>query len=323
MNHNWLDRLRHYLPQISSPGRYPPLLDMAERQALQAFASQPGNTLIQFDRSVTQQQLGDRLSRFRGQGFEFEENRRYQQGDEQRLINWRLFARRGELFTKTFVEERRPEVHVLIDRRASMRFGTHIRLKATLAAQLATVTLLQAHHQFVPCGGVVLDDEAQWFTPALGHHAISPLLEAIAAPCPPQPFEQEQESLQQVLFELGMRLTEGSFILLLSDFADLDTRTVTPALQRLTERHTVQAIQIRDIVETELPDIRPLLIEDNNSDQALVINDDNDYRSMIAKRQTQFLECFTQSRINLFSCYAHVDWQQCLQRAVYGDPVHE
>jgi hypothetical protein len=65
------------------------------------------------------------------------------------------------------------------------------------------------------------------------------------------------------------------------------------------------------------------LIEDTDSDRALVIQDIHDYQLNIRKSQKRLSECFSQSQINLHSCYAHDEWQNCLQRALYGDTVDE
>ncbi|TDY02820.1 DUF58 domain-containing protein [Thiohalophilus thiocyanatoxydans] len=325
----WLTQLRRYLPPLSpvtTAASDQPLLAAGDLQPLRARASQPHPSLIRFEHNVAQPRIGDRLSRFRGRGFEFEENRVYQPGDEQRLINWRLYARRGELYSKVFVEERRPEVFVLVDRRAAMRFGTRVRLKATLAAQLAAITLFQARHRMIAAGGVVLEDRARWFSPAQGAAGLDALLEAISAPCPPQSFDREQESLPEVLAQLAMRLDDGCFILLLSDFADLDVDHNTAILQRLGEKHTVQAIRIHDAVEARLPPIQPLLIDDPGFEPLVVdgreANHDGRYDAAVARQQQLLDDCFSQCRIAAYHCEASVDWGDCLQQAARGSAGH-
>ncbi|MFP3874203.1 MAG: DUF58 domain-containing protein [Thiohalophilus sp.] len=302
-----------------------PLIDEQQLQELRArAASLPA--LIRFEHHVAQPRIGDRLSRFRGQGFEFEENRIYQPGDEQRLINWRLYARRGELYSKVFVEERRPEVAVVVDRRATMRFGTRVRLKATLAAQLAVITLLQARQRMIAAGGVVLEDSARWFSPAQGSTGFDALLAAIRAPCPPQSFDREQESLAEVLAQLALRLNDGCFILLLSDFADLDAERSAPILRRLGEKHTVQAIRIQDAVESALPPIQPLLIDNPGADPMVVdgreANRDGRYREAVEQQWQAVQACFTGSRIAAHACDAADEWRDCLQQAARETAGH-
>jgi len=329
MTFPWLAQLRRSLPRLSpvaTAAVEQPLIDDQQLQELRAQAAQSLPALIRFEHNVAQPRIGDRLSRFRGQGFEFEENRIYQPGDEQRLINWRLYARRGELYSKVFVEERRPEVVVLVDRRAAMRFGTRVRLKAALAAQLAIITLFQARQRMIAAGGVVLEDSAHWFSPEQGQVGLDALIEAIRAPCPPQLFDRQQESLQGVLAQLDLRLRAGCFILLLSDFADLDVDTSAPILRRLGEKHTVQAIRIQDAVESRLPPIQPLLIDNPGSDPMLVdgreANRDGRYHAAVEQQWHALQTCFTQSRIAVYSCEAASEWRDCLQQAAWGTEGH-
>jgi len=49
---------------------------------------------------------GEQLSPFTGSGFEYQESRPYQMGDEIRRINWPLMAKTGKAYTKYFQEER-------------------------------------------------------------------------------------------------------------------------------------------------------------------------------------------------------------------------
>jgi len=319
-----LDRLFRYvqpLQQADASKIHHPLLAVEELQQLADMAEQPVVSPITFDRYVAQRQLGDVLSRFRGHGFEFEENRRYQPGDEQRLINWRLYARRGELFSKVYVEERRPEVCLLIDRRATMRFGTRNQLKAKLAARLAAYTLFQAQYQAIPVGGVVLDKSTAWYGAGQRRHAIQPLLEAIAAPCPPLPYESSGEALHQVLSQLDLRWADGSFVLLISDFMDLKADQSIALLRRLAEKHTVQAIQIIDPAEDRLPEMHHLMLEDPGRDQPLIIDSKDTarqsaYRKAFTEQQATIQACFSQCQIPLYHCHTTDSLQACLKQEV-------
>lgn len=323
MSSSLLARFRRYTQQLrpatSADAVRKPLLDDDELQQLANLAEQSVASAIHFERHVASRQLGDYLSRFRGQGLEFEENRRYQPGDEQRLINWRLYARRGELFSKVFVEERRPEVFLLVDRRASMRFATRNQLKVKLAARLAMFSLFQAQRQAIRIGGVVLDSTASWHDARQGRHAEQALLNAISAPCPPLSFNTNADSLQQQLNELDLRLAEGSFVLLLSDFADLDPASSAGVLRRLAIKHTMLAIQILDPVETHLPPLNHLLIDDPLSEQPINIDGRDPsrqaaYADAFARQQATLEACFAQCQIPLFRCYTSDRLQDCLNR---------
>lgn len=253
-------------------GTHSPLLD-AERLRQLALAAQTlPCRLARFERAPAQPLLGEVLSAQRGRGYEFEENRPYQPGDETRALNWRLYARAGQLFTKVFTEERRPEVCLLVDRRAPMRFATRGQLKAALAAEQAVILIHQARHQALAVGGLILDEQARWLPPAFGDGAARALIDALAAPCPPQPFDRPQVTLSAALHGLLPRLAGGAHLALFSDFADFDPATDAGTLQALATRHTVQATQILDPVELALPTHGECLIDDPASDLPLVLN---------------------------------------------------
>ena len=73
-------------------------------------------------RRVLAVQAGGYRSRFRGRGMEFAEVRAYQPGDDVRSIDWRVTARRGEVHTKLFHEERETPVLLVLDYRRPMFF---------------------------------------------------------------------------------------------------------------------------------------------------------------------------------------------------------
>ena len=82
---------------------------------------------------------GGSVSRRLGRGLDFAEVREYQPGDDVRMIDWKVTARSGKAHTKLFVEERERPVLLVVDFRASMRFGTRGMYKSVLAARLAAL----------------------------------------------------------------------------------------------------------------------------------------------------------------------------------------
>ena len=77
--------------------------------------------------------LGLHRSPFRGRGMEFDEVRAYHQGDDIRLIDWRVTARTGKAHTKLYREERDRPVLFLAEFRPRMHFGTRKAFKSVSA----------------------------------------------------------------------------------------------------------------------------------------------------------------------------------------------
>lgn len=67
---------------------------------------------------------GEQQSPKQGQGMIFEDHTTYTPGDDIRRIDWKAYARTGELYIKRFEEEKSITVHILIDRSSSMDYGT-------------------------------------------------------------------------------------------------------------------------------------------------------------------------------------------------------
>ncbi|MBT5021188.1 DUF58 domain-containing protein [Candidatus Woesearchaeota archaeon] len=66
---------------------------------------------------------GSRQSKKFGSGLVFYDYRKYDPGDDFRAIDWKIYAKTGNLFIKRFEEERNMRVHVILDASASMDYG--------------------------------------------------------------------------------------------------------------------------------------------------------------------------------------------------------
>lgn len=294
-----------------------PLIDGGGLRKLALYAQSLPWSLLAFRRPASHPLIGETLSLYRGRGLEFDENRAYQAGDEPRLLNWRLYARAGALYTKVFTEERRPQVFVLIDRRAAMRFATRGQLKVALAAKIAACYAYQAQHQALAVGGLILNQAMEWYEPAIGDVALHSLVQSLVAPCPPLPFENEQLGLDESLQLLRHRLPGGSFVLLISDFADLNPDAAIPLLHQLATLHTLQAVQILDPVELSLPSNGDFLIEDGAGRQPLRIDGQDSlqqtlYREAFNERQSKLTDCFHRSGVPFKTCTTEDDLETCL-----------
>lgn len=65
---------------------------------------------------------GERRSPSLGRGVEYADYRSYQAGDDYRYIDWNIYSRLDRLFVKLFSEEEDINVHLLVDRSASMAY---------------------------------------------------------------------------------------------------------------------------------------------------------------------------------------------------------
>mgnify|MGYP001818085158 FL=1 len=98
-------------------------------------------------------------SRLRGRGLDFEELRRYQQGDDIRTMDWRVTARTRSPHVRVFSEEKDRAVLLVVDQRINMFFCTRQRLKSVTAAELGALGAWRALDSGDRIGAVLFNDE--------------------------------------------------------------------------------------------------------------------------------------------------------------------
>jgi uncharacterized protein (DUF58 family) len=272
---------RCWQQQFAAPAT--PLLTPLELAQLH----QAANTAVALSaqREVHHPLLGERSSVFAGSGYEFADNRLYSAGDDMRFINWRLYARSGQLYRKLFLEERRPPVWLVVDRRSSMCFGTQQRLKITQAARLAMFTVYRALRQQLPCAAVILDHQAHWFPPVRQQQTLQSLQNALLAPATSN-YDAAEISLPQVLRQLQTQLQPGCLVFVISDCQDLAAESL-PLLLGLARAHRLIAQHVVDPIELMPPVQGDFAIWDEASHRSARLNCND---AMTRQQVTQALQ---------------------------------
>jgi uncharacterized protein (DUF58 family) len=207
-------------------------------------------------RDVHYRQVGNYRSAHLGRGLDFEEVRLYQRGDELRDMDWRTTARTGKPYLKVYREEHQPALHIVIDRGASMRFGTRKQLKVTLAARLATLFAFASMPSNTCIGGTLWQPGGFTLTCRNGEEGAMQLVQAAIAPCPPlqENTHEEARTFSAMLRGLDAVLQRGTRLVLISDFAQMHEQDL-PVLMRLASHHSLIALQVNDRAETSLPNV--------------------------------------------------------------------
>ncbi|HKT61001.1 MAG TPA: DUF58 domain-containing protein [Gemmatimonadales bacterium] len=190
---------------------------------------------------------GEYSSAFRGRGVEFAEVREYQPGDDVRTIDWNVTARLGATYVKRYLEERELSVLFLVDASASGRFGSRLRTKTELGAEVTAVLALAAARNNDRIGAIFFTDRVEYYlAPAKGRRHVLRLISDLLT------FEPAGAAtdLGAALTELEPTLRRRAVIFLLSDFLATGHETV---LARLARRHDVVGLQLVDPRERTLP----------------------------------------------------------------------
>ena len=202
--------------------------------------------------------VGGERSPFKGRGIDFEESRRYQPGDDVRLMDWRVTARTNEPHLKVFREERERPVFMVVDDRQGMHFGTKVAFKSVVAAQGAALLGWASHTRGDRVGGIVFaESDHVELRPKGGRRGILQLLNVLANPSRESSMINAEPGMSATAFRLALNrilkaARPGSLIFLFSDFREWDQQAKT-ALLRLGAHHEVVAIFIYDQVEQVAP----------------------------------------------------------------------
>lgn len=207
-------------------------------------------------KDVYYRQAGNYRSAYLGRGLDFEEVRPYQRGDEMRDMDWRATARTGKPYLKVYREEHQPSLHIVVDRGASMRFGTRKQLKVTLAARLAALFAFAAMPSNTCIGGTLWQPGGFSLPCRNGEEGATRLVQAAIAACPPllEDTQEQARTFSEMLRELDALLQRGTRLVLISDFAQLHERDL-PVLMRLSSHHSLLALQVIDSAEETLPNV--------------------------------------------------------------------
>jgi uncharacterized protein (DUF58 family) len=246
--------------------------------------------------------IGASVSKRLGRGLDFAEVREYQPGDDVRMIDWKVTARSGRAHTKMFVEERERPVLLVVDFRASMRFGTRGMFKSALAARLAALLGWCAVSGQDRVGGFVFsDDTHSEIRPQAGRRGLMALFRAI------QQTQAHQssvggEQLGDTLSRLRQGVHGGSTVVILSDFSGFDERSRS-ALGGVLQSLDVVAVQVCDPLDSTLPPPGEYAFRNNNGFEGNRFlmkvrskRQQADYRDQFDKRQQDLQTLFASNR---------------------------
>ncbi len=225
-----------------------PILSADDLAQLSAECDQACPTLADALISL-KQRLGPYASPYLGSGFEYQESRPYQPGDPLKQLNWRYFARSGELFTRLYEQERQARLLLVVDQRQVMRFGTRVRLKVQQAVRLALGLVRLA----------TAEGMAVQLLPLADHGALSPMLQGRTAldqaeallnqPCPPgEPTPDNWDAVRLPVEQLPA----GSLIVLIGDLMDLEANTARWLTEQAPYKATA-AVWVQDQAEWQVP----------------------------------------------------------------------
>jgi len=233
---------------------------------------------------------GDYRTLFRGFGLDLADLREYQFNDDVRRIDWNVTARMQTPYVREYHEDREVSAWFLVDLSGSIGFGSGAQTKHMLTVDFVAVMarLLSGHGNAVGamCYGQRVD---QVIAARTGRRHVLHLLQQLEARGKPMAASQKVAGmprpratgtathLGELLRAAAQLIKRRSLVFVVSDF--ISEPGWESALAQLSQRHEVVAIRMHDPLESSLPDLGLITVEDaETGDQLFVDTGDRAFR---------------------------------------------
>ena len=205
---------------------------------------------IQTRRLLRGSQAGDARSAQKGTGFEFDQIREYQLGDDIRFIDWHASARMNTILVKQYIEERSRSIIIALDISASSNIGSTANFKRDTLAQIASTLALVATFGKDRAGLILFSDEIEhYIPPSLGmQHTQKIMQESFIF----QP-RKKRTNLSILFKKLASLKLRDMVCFIISDF--IDSQLDAHYLRSVCNRYDVTGIRCLDTWEKDLPAI--------------------------------------------------------------------
>ena len=255
---------------------------------------------------------GEYHSQFKGRGMAFSEVREYQPGDDVRSIDWNVTARLNKPYIKVFEEERELTVMLLVDVSGSRHFGTLSQMKRDMMAEVAATLAFSTIANNDKVGVIFFSDKIEKFIPAKKGktHVLHIIRELLS-------FEPTSAgtNIAQALQYFANAQKRHCTAFLISDF--IGAGNMYQPLMIASNRHEVNAIQIYDRREAELPNIGLVKFHDAETgndlwvDTAITSVRDN-YAQAWRDNQNEMQQLFTRTGVSHVSVRTDEDYVKAL-----------
>ena len=255
---------------------------------------------------------GEYHSQFKGRGMAFSEVREYQPGDDVRSIDWNVTARLNKPYIKVFEEERELTVMLLVDVSGSRHFGTLSQMKRDMMAEVAATLAFSTIANNDKVGVIFFSDKIEKFIPAKKGktHVLHIIRELLS-------FEPSSSGtdIAQALQYFTNAQKRHCTAFLISDF--IGAGNMYQPLLIASNRHEVNAIQIYDRRETELPNVGLVKFHDAETGKDLWVDTAissvrNSYAQSWRNNQNEIQQLFTRTGVDYVSVRTDEDYVKAL-----------
>ena len=255
---------------------------------------------------------GEYHSQFKGRGMAFSEVREYQPGDDVRSIDWNVTARLNKPYIKVFEEERELTVMLLVDVSGSRNFGTQTQMKRDMIAEVAATLAFSTIANNDKVGVILFSDKIEKFIPAKkGKTHVLHIIRELLSFEPTSKGTDIAQALQY--FANAQKRHCTAFVI--SDF--IGSGAMYQPLMIASNRHEVNAIQIYDHREAELPNVGLVKFHDAETGNDMWVDTAitavrNNYAQAWRNNQDEIQQLFTRTGVDYVSIRTDEDYVKAL-----------
>jgi uncharacterized protein (DUF58 family) len=207
-------------------------------------------------------------SPFHGFSVEFADHREYVPGDDLKYLDWALYARTDHYYIKRFEEETNLRCTIVLDRSASMAFGTGALTKWDYSCFLATCLAYLILRQQDAAGLALFGTKPGLFVPPRCRRShLRQLMSVMVNNAPVGPTDVPL-SLRSVVRNLKRR----GLVVVISDLIDDPVETLKSIRLLSSHRHDVIVFHVQDAAELEFSFEGPALFKDLETGEELEID---------------------------------------------------
>lgn len=184
-----------------------------------------------------------------GSSIEFAQYRSYSQGDDPRLIDWRLFGRTDRIYIKQFQDETSLRCTLLLDCSASMDYSSGSLTKFHYARMLIACLTMLLHQQRDSAGFIAYHHELlQYIPPKGGSSQLKRIFVELDNLEP-----EGKTDTAQALHYLGDVLRPRGMVVLVTDLLHPVDEVIDHLASLRARRHDLIVFQISDPAEETFP----------------------------------------------------------------------
>lgn len=209
---------------------------------------------------------GRRHSRLRGRGLDFDELRHYRPGDDIRNMDWRVTNRTGRPHVRVYNEERDRPVIAVVDQRLPMFFGSRVKMKSVIAAEIAAITAWRVLAVGDRIGAILFNDSQQLeVRPTRSERKVvgwlgelSTMNNALSAQSKDA---SSPDALTNALEKTERSIGHDHLVVIVSDLYGCSSDTFN-AIKRMRAHNDVICVQVYDPLELDISQAEKLVVSD-------------------------------------------------------------